>query len=139
MSLDETDFKIIRVLENDSSQTYKELASKLRMNESTVRKRVIALKKKGLRFTIIVDTSKLGYKTEADLGVDVDPSKILEIGEQLAKLPGLRMVYTTSGEHDFAVVVWASNREALSKIVDQVSAMDGVLKVQVSVLVERLK
>lgn len=139
MPPDETDFKIIRVLENDSSQTYKELASKLGMNESTVRKRVIALKKRGLRFTIIVDTSMLGFKTEADLGVDVDPSKILEVGEQLAKLPSLRMVYTTSGEHDFAVVVWASDREALSRIVGEVSAMDGVLKVQVSVLVERLK
>ncbi len=109
------------------------------MNESTVRKRVIALKKRGLKYTIIVDTSKLGYKTDASLGVDVDPSKLLEVGRQLAKLPGLRMVYTASGEHDFQVVVWATDREALAKIVGRISAIDGVLKVRVSVLVERLK
>ncbi len=108
------------------------------MNESTVRKRVLVLKKRGLRYTIIVDTSKLGYKTEADLGVDVDPSKILEVGKQLSTLP-LRMVYTTSGEHDFAVVVWASDRRELTRIVDRVAGLDGVLKVHVSVLVERLK
>src|SRR5436309_14844812 len=83
------------------------------MNESTVRKRVIALKKRGLRFTIIVDTSKLGFKTDASLGVDVDPSKLLEVGKKLAELPGLRMVYTASGESDFQVVVWASDRDAL--------------------------
>ena len=108
------------------------------MNESTVRKRVLALKKRGLRYTIIVDTSKLGFHTEADLGLDVDPTKILEVGKQLSRLP-LRMVYTTSGEHDFAVVVWASDRKELTRIVDRISGLDGVLKVHVSVLVERLK
>ena len=139
MSLDETDYKIISVLQEDSSQTYRELARRLSMNESTVRKRVIALKKRGLRFTIIVDTSKLGFKTDASLGVDVDPSKLLDVGRQLARLPGLRMVYTASGEHDFQVVVWASDRDALAKVVDRISAIDGVLKVRVSVVAERLK
>jgi len=139
LSLDETDYKIISVLQEDSSQTYRELAGRLSMNESTVRKRVIALKKRGLRFTIIVDTSKLGFKTDASLGVDVDPSKLLEVGKKLAELPGLRMVYTASGESDFQVVVWASDRDALANIVERVSALDGVLKVRVSVVAERLK
>ncbi len=98
----------------------------------------MALKKKGLRYTIIVDMSRLGFQTGADLGVDVDPTKILEVGKQLSRLP-LRMVYTTSGEHDFAVVVWASDRKELTKVVDRIAGLDGVLKVHVSVLVERLK
>ncbi len=139
MALDETDYRIISVLETDSSQSYRMLARRLGMNESTLRKRVIALKKRGLKFTIIVDTSKLGYKMDASLGIDVDPSNILDLGKRLTVLPGLIMVYTASGEHDFQVVVWANDREALEKIVRKILAMQGVLKVHLSVLVERLK
>ncbi|MGC8961869.1 MAG: Lrp/AsnC family transcriptional regulator, partial [Candidatus Bathyarchaeia archaeon] len=54
--LDAADMKIIELLQEDSSQTYAELAKKLGMKESTVRKRILALRDKGVikRFTVIL-------------------------------------------------------------------------------------
>lgn len=140
MPVDETDRKIVAVLDRDASLTYKEIARRLKMNESTVRKRILGLKERGvIRFAVQIDTSQLGFKTEAWLGVDVEPSKIMEVGNRLPNIQGVRMLFSTSGEHDFGVVIWAADREALSKIIGQISAVEGVNKVLPSTVVERLK
>jgi DNA-binding Lrp family transcriptional regulator len=139
MPIDETDRKIIAVLDRDASLTIKDVARKLGMNESTVRKRITLLKeRKVIKYYIQIDTPQIGVKTEAALGVDVDASKILEAGRRFTEIPGVRMVFHTSGEHDFWLVIWTTDRESLSRIVDKVSAVDGVVKVLPSVLVERI-
>ncbi len=139
MPVDETDRKIIAVLDRDASLTHKEIAKRLGMNESTVRKRITTLKeKKVIKHYIQIDTTQIGLRTEASLGVDVEAARILPAGRKLTEIPGVRMVFHTSGEHDFLLVVWTRDREALSKIVDKVSAVDGVVKVLPSVLVERI-
>jgi len=140
MPIDETDRKIIAVLDRDASLTYKEIGRRLKMNESTVRKRVLSLtKKKVIRFVVQIDTSQLGFKTEAWLGVDAEPHKSIAVGNKLTDIPGVRMLFSTNGEHDFGVVIWAADRHALSKIIEEVSAVDGVTKVVPSVTVDRLK
>ena len=140
MPVDETDRKIIAALDRDASLGPKTIAKNLRMNESRVRKRIHALTKKNvIRLGIQVDSSQLGFKTEAWLCIDVEPSKIIELGDKIPKIPGVRMVFWTTGEHDFVVVTWSANRDALSKLVNQFSALEGVNKVFPSVMVERLK
>ena|SRR5713101_6952034 len=140
MPVDETDRKIIAILDRDASLTYKEIAQRLHMNESTVRKRILVLKEKRvIKFVVTIDTSQVGLKAEASLGVDVEPSKMLAVGKKIPNIQGVRMLFNTSGEHDFLVVIWTSDRETLSKIIDQVSAIDGVTKVYPSFLIERLK
>ncbi len=139
MPVDETDRKIISVLDRDASLTNKEIAKRLGMNESTVRKRVTILKeKKVIKYFVQIDTSQIGLKTEASLGVDVEASKILSAGRRFTEIPGVRMVFHCSGEHDFWVIIWTSDRESLSRIVDKVSAVEGVVNVVPSVLVERI-
>ena len=137
----DADAKIIGLLMQNADLTYKEMANRLKLNESTVRKRVLALQKSGIirRYLVEVDTEKLGYKTNVMLGLDVDPSKLMEIGKKLIAIPETRMVYNTSGGNDFVLVVWTKDREGLAKIVDHISSFEGVNKVTPSFLVERLK
>ena len=139
MPVDDTDRKIIAVLDRDASLTNKEIAKRLGMNESTVNKRITILKeKKVITYFVQIDTSQVGLKTEASLGVDVEASKLLEAGKRFVEIPGVRMVFHCSGEHDYWVVIWTTDRDALSRIVDQVSAVEGVTNVVPSVLLERV-
>ncbi len=139
MSLDETDRRIIEVLQRDASIPYKEVARKLAMNESTVRKRVLALKERGVvKFTVLVEPGALGY-TESLLGVDTEPSRIIEVGRQLAGMKDVRMLFSTSGDYDFCVIVWTSDRESLSKVIQEVSGLAGVKRVSPSMVIEKLK
>ncbi|RLI20504.1 transcriptional regulator, partial [Candidatus Bathyarchaeota archaeon] len=47
-SLDKMDEKILKMLEEDGRKPFTEIAEKLKVSESTVRKRVQALQKKGV-------------------------------------------------------------------------------------------
>jgi len=138
---EETDDRIIALLQENAELTYRELAGKLQLNESTVRKRILALREKGTirRFILDVDAVKLGYKSNVMLGIDADPSKIMEVGSKLAAIPEARFVFSTSGENDFQVIVWTRSREAIARIVDQVGSIQGVVKVIPHFVLERLK
>ena len=137
----ETDDRIIALLQQNADLTYKEMAKRLKLNESTVRKRVIALRKRGVirRFLAQVDAQKLGFKIDAGLGITVDPAKMMDAGKKLSQVPETRLVFSTSGEYDFFAVVWTKDRESLEKIINNISSFDGVTKVIPSILVERLK
>lgn len=140
MAVDDTDRRIIAVLDRDANLTHREIARRLQMNESTVRKRIITLqKRKVIKFIIRIDTLQLGYKGEADLALDVEPSKNLEVGKALPNIPGVRMVFSTSGAHDYIVVIWATDRDNLSDIIAQISSLEGVTKATPSIIMERLK
>ncbi len=141
MQADTTDLQIIAVLQEDSSCQYKDLAKKLRMNESTVRKRILALREKHvIRFSLEVDHLKLGFNARSYIGLDVEPSRILEVGRNLIRIPEAKSVSTTLGEHAFLVEVWAEDSDSLSEIITKrLATIDGVTKISPSILVEKLK
>ena len=137
----ETDDRIVGLLQQDADLTYKELAKKLRLKESTVRKRVLSLKKRGVirRILAQVDPKLLGYRVQAGLGINVDPSMMVDVGKKIVQMSETRMVLSTTGEYDFFTVVWTRDRDSLSTIMSSVSNIEGVTKVVPSLLVERLK
>ncbi len=52
------------------------------------------------RFTVIIDPSKIGLNTVAIVGIDVDPSKLLETSQKICEIPEIRYVATSIGEND---------------------------------------
>jgi len=137
----DADDRIVQLLQQNADLTYKEMGDRLKLNESTIRKRVIALQKSGVirKYLVEVDTAKLGYKTDCMLGIDVDASHMLEIGKKLVAIPEVRMVFNTSGGNDFITVVWTKDRETLSKLMDHITSFEGVKKITPSFLIDRLK
>ncbi len=141
MPPDGTDAKIIALLQKDSSLQYKDLAKKLGMNESTLRKRILALRKRQvIRFSIEVDHLKLGFNARSYIGLDVEPSRILDVGRRLIQIPDARSVSTMLGEHAFLIEVWAEDSDSLSDIINKkLAPIEGVTRISPSILVERLK
>lgn len=141
MPVDGIDAKIIALLQRDASLSYKDLAQKLGMNESTVRKRILALQEKRvIKFSVDVDHLKLGFNARSYVGVDVEPSRILQVGRRLTQIPEVRSVSTTLGEHAFLVEVWAEDSDSLSEIINKkLAPVEGVTKISPSILVEKLK
>ena len=141
MPLNGINAKIIALLERDASLPYRDVARKLGMNESTVRKRILSLREKQvIKFSVEVDHLQLGYNARSFIGLDVEPSKILEVGRKLSQIPEVRSVSTTLGEHAFLVEVWAEDSDSLSEIIDKrLAPIEGVTKISPSILVEKLK
>ncbi len=138
---DGTDSRIIGLLRQNADLSNTEMAKRLRLNESTLRKRIIALRSKGIirRRLADVNAERLGYKSRMMLAVDAEPSKLLDVGRRLAAIPQARFVFAVSGESDFLVVIWTRDNDSMAKVVESVGVIEGVTKVTQNFLWDRLK
>ena len=138
---DGTDSRIIGLLRQNADLSYTEMARRLRLNESTLRKRIISLRSKGIirRRLADVNAERLGYKSRMMLAVDAEPSKLLDVGKRLAAIPQARFVFAMSGESDFLVVIWTRDNDSMAKVVESVGVIEGVVKVTQNFLWDRLK
>ncbi len=140
--IDKLDMEILQLLEKDASLPYTEIARRLKLNESTVRKRVAALKQKGVirKFTVVIEPSKIGFNTVAIIGVDVDPPKLLEVAQKLCEIPETRYVATSTGDHMIMTEIWTRDGKELSKIIsEKIGTIEGVKKICPAIILEKLK
>jgi Lrp/AsnC family transcriptional regulator for asnA, asnC and gidA len=140
--IDEIDQKILKLLEEDARLPFLEIAKKLKLSESTVRKRVQALKEKGVikRFTVEIDPTRIGLNTVAIVGIDVDPPKLLEVAQKLCEFKEIRCVATSTGDHMIMTEIWTNDGRELTRLIsEKIGPIEGVKKICPAIILERLK
>jgi len=142
VEVDELDLKIIRMLQEDGRLSFTDIAGKLKLSESTIRKRVQALQKKGVikKFTIEIDPAKIGINTVAIVGVDVDPTELLEAAQRLCEIKEIRSVATSTGDHMIMTETWTKDGRELTKLIsEKIGKIEGVKKICPAIILEKLK
>ncbi|GBD11011.1 Leucine-responsive regulatory protein [bacterium HR23] len=105
--MDELDRKVIAILQEDGRASNAHIARRVGVSEGTVRRRLKRLVQEGyIRVLALPQPQKLGYETEAIIGVQVDPDKLDEVGERLAQLKEVQWAAVTTGAFD--VILWAT-------------------------------
>lgn len=140
--IDKIDLAIINFLQEDASISFTEIARRLKLSESTIRKRVEKLKRENVikRFTMIIEPSRIGLNSVAIVGVDVDPSKLLEVAQKLCEIPETRYVATSTGDHMIMTEIWTKDGRELTKIIsEKIGKIEGVKKICPSIVLEKLK
>jgi Lrp/AsnC family transcriptional regulator for asnA, asnC and gidA len=140
--IDELDFKILKLLEEDGRLAFMDIAKKLRLSESTIRKRVKALKENGVikRFTVEIDPAKIGLNTVAIVGIDVDPPKLLEVAQKLCDFKEIRCVATSTGDHMIMTEIWTKDGRELTRLIsEKIGPIEGVKKICPAIILEKLK
>jgi Lrp/AsnC family transcriptional regulator for asnA, asnC and gidA len=138
----DTDQKIIQMLEQDSRQSFNDIAKKLHLSESAIRKRVIALQENGIikRFTIQIDPQRLGYNSVSIVGVDVEPTKLLETAQKLCEFQEVRSVATSTGDHMIMIEIWTKDGRELTKLAsEKIGKIDGVKRICPAMILEKFK
>ena len=141
-SIDNTDSKIIDLLETDGRKSFTEIAKKLGLSEAAIRKRIFTMQKKKVitGFTVKVNPAKLGLNTGAIVGVDVDPTKLLTVTQNLCDLKEAKCVATASGDHMVMLEIWTRNARELTKLItEKIEKMEGVKRVCPALILEKLK
>jgi len=139
--MDELDRKIINLLERNGRASNARIARDVGVSEGTVRRRLKRLiGEKIINVIALPDPRKLGYNSEALIGVQVDPDKVDEVATKLAKLEHTRWVTITTGTYD--VFAWAtlSNAEALGRFLrDEIGGIEGVRRTETFVNLQVMK
>ncbi|MBM3948220.1 MAG: Lrp/AsnC family transcriptional regulator [SAR202 cluster bacterium] len=126
--MDELDTKIIEMLQVDGRASNAGIARKVGVSEGTVRRRLKRLvQDEFIQVVALPNPVKLGYHSEALIGLQVDPNKIDEVAEALSELREVSWVAITAGRYD--VFAWATlpSSEALGVFLKtQVGTIKGV-------------
>lgn len=105
--MDTLDRKIISLLETNGRASNARIARDVGVSEGTVRRRLKRLIEDGIiNVVALPDPRKLGYNSEAIIGVQVDPDQVDAVAARLSALQHTRWVAVTTGTYD--VFAWAT-------------------------------
>ncbi len=127
--LDDLDLRLIRQLRNNALQTQAELAVTLGTSTSSARRRLQRLLDENiLRIVAIADPVALGYKTRATIGINVQPSKVDAVAEELASFKCAHHVLINTGRFDLIVSTDFRGPEDLSSFIrEELGTISGLL------------
>ncbi|MEM3851401.1 MAG: Lrp/AsnC family transcriptional regulator [Methanomassiliicoccales archaeon] len=128
--IDEVDRKILKLVAEDGSMSFQDMASVLSVSKSTVHNRVKSLKERGIIKGIhaILDPDRLGNSVTAISLVRgrYGPRYSENIGRAIAQIKGVWAVYFVMGDVDFVVMIRCRSKEELASIIERLSRTEGV-------------
>lgn len=142
MSIDEIDKKLIEILTEDGRISYVNLAEKVGLSRVAVKDRINNLKEKGVieKFTVVVNSEKIGKKVSAFFEVDVEPKQLQEVAQNLADNPHVASIYQMTGPSTLHTHVLVEDFTKLENFInDELYSVDGITRVESSVILKRFK
>ena len=139
--MDKLDLNIVEILSKNSRTPFMQIARKLRVSESTIRKRVSNLEKSGVikKYSLVIDTNRIGFENIALIGVDVIPEKYLDIAKKLTEFNEIKYVASSTGDHMFMLEVWTRNGDDLRALSDKIKGLEGVTRICPAIIKDTLK
>ena len=141
LAIDQLDLKILRHLLADGRMSYRELASNLGVSTTTVAARVSRLHAAGVirGHSAVVDFQKLGFELTVVTEIMVSKGRLLEMEQEIAKVPGVCAVYDVTGEIDAIVVSKCRDREELSRFTKGLLSMHFIERTNSHVVLTTVK
>jgi Lrp/AsnC family transcriptional regulator for asnA, asnC and gidA len=129
--IDPLDARLMEILRYQGRRSNIELAAMLKTSESTVRRRINDLTRRGLirGFSALLDYTKLGHFLRGNVYVLVDEKHCDDLAAKLAKLDLSCGVYKVMGEYNLAAEILFRDMRELQNLMDSISKTEGVKKV----------
>lgn len=106
VDLDETDRKLIAILQQDGRRSFKDISEETGIPASSVRYRVQRLEESGtLQIVGVADPLRIGFDRLALIGIKCALGRAREVCEELSKLSETSYVVLTTGQFDVMVEV----------------------------------
>lgn len=126
MYKDKVDDEILKILKDDSRESFVDIGKKLKLSESAVRRRVKNLSDAKIikKFTIEIGEQNA---TKAIVLISVESSTdTSKVSARLTKLDGVKTVYEITGQYDIAVIISSPNITEINAAIDSLRKVPGV-------------
>jgi DNA-binding Lrp family transcriptional regulator len=139
--LGELDERLFDALATDGRTSHAELAAVTGWSESTVRRRIDQLWDAGALFwDLEVDAPAFGFHTEAWLWMSVRPSKLAEVGAELATHPEMAFAAATTGPSNIAASVLCRDSAGLYRYVtERLGSIDAIRHLETAPIIRTVK
>ncbi len=124
-ALDELDLKILKALIENGRLSARKLAEMLEVSVGTVIKRIEKLEREKLilGYSVILNHEKLGYELASIIEIRVSQGKLLEVENQIAKMPNVYGVYDVTGDYDAIILAKFKSRKEMDDFIKGLLAM----------------
>jgi len=139
--IDESDKKILSMLQVDCKTSLAEMAKVLGTTQSTVKRRIDNLVEKGVieKFVTVVDSSKFMMESIAIARISADPSKKRDIASHLSRLDEVTEVYTGTGEYNILAKIRCGSGAEIEEFLHKLLQNKDISNVDVFLVLQKLK
>jgi DNA-binding Lrp family transcriptional regulator len=141
MVLNETDMKILQVLLEDARFSSRQVAKKVGVSVGTVLSRIKRMEENGIikGYSVIMSHERLGYELTVVMEVTVSKGRLIEMENEIAKIPNVCSVYDVTGLTDAFIVAKFKTREELGKFTKRLLALPYIERTNTHVVLTTVK
>jgi DNA-binding Lrp family transcriptional regulator len=141
MRLDETDVEILKALTLDARLSSRQIAKQCGVSIGTVLSRIKRMENEGIirGYSALLDHEKLGYELTVVSEITVSKGRLLEVENEIARLPNVCCVYDVTGLIDAIIIAKFKNREELGKFTKRLLAIPFVERTNTHVVLTTIK
>ena len=141
VGMDETDVKILKTLVSDARLSLREVSRKSGVSTHTVLTRMKKMEGEGVLrgYTAVVNHEKLGYQLTVLTEITVSKGRLLEVENEIARIPNVCCVYDVTGLTDAFVIAKFKSREELSAFAKRLLALPFVERTNTHVVLTTIK
>jgi DNA-binding Lrp family transcriptional regulator len=141
MNLDETDVKILKALTFGARLSSRQIAKQCGVSIGTVLSRMKRMESEGVirGYSALLNHEKLGYELTVVSEITVSKGRLLEVENEIARLPNVCCVYDVTGLIDAVIIAKFHNREDLSKFTKRLLAIPFVERTNTHVVLTTIK
>ena len=141
MVMDDTDVKILKALVSDARLSSRQISKKAGVSIGTVLTRIKRMEKEGVvrGYCAVVDHEKLGYILTALVEITVSKGRLLEMENEIARMPTVCAVYDVTGLTDAFVIAKFKSREDLSAFAKRLLSLPYVERSNTHVVLTTIK
>jgi len=141
VELNETDIKILKNLLEDARFSSRQIAKNVGVSVGTVLSRIKKMEEDGLikGYAVILDHEKLGYELTVVTEITVSKGRLVEMENEIAKMPGVCGVYDVTGLTDAVIIAKFKSREDLGRFTKQLLALPYIERTNTHVALTTVK
>jgi len=141
MQLDETDVKILKALTVDARLSSRQVARQCGISVGTALSRIRKMEDEDVirGYAALLDQEKLGYELTVMTEITVSKGRLLEIENEIARIPNVCCVYDLTGLADAAIIAKFKTREDLSKFTKHILSLPYVERTNTHVVLTTVK
>ena len=126
--IDDTDRKIIHVLQKDGRASLRKISEEVGVALGTVSNRVNRTEHSGIitGYSVSLDPEKVGWSLNVVIGLRIEKGRLIEIQEKISRDYRVCGVYDVTGDYDSMIIARAKDREDLDDLIKNVMSVDGI-------------
>lgn len=132
---------VLELLVRDGRTSLADIAAAIDKSEHTARRTIDSLRERELLdFRVLVEPAALGFDSEFWIWLDVEPSTLAQVGEELASNPATKYLAVTAGRSNLAgQIVLPAHSAMFAYVTDVLGKVDGVRRLETLIQTETHK